>query len=289
MCIRDRFEILSASPRVYYFPRFLSDDEIDALFEHTRENADDFERSHKWAVRSRQAAFIPFDKVHGDARLRSIVRRMSAETKLPLRHFHWLKMMRYDAPERESDALTGAQYYSPHVDLDKRYATFIVYLTTVPEGGGGETMFIDVPARDADGARRPAAGREGDDEGAARPPPLYAQFGDDVQASKDHWEGVTRGHAETLAELRAACEGSAGGARLKVRPVRGAALLFYSYHANGTVDRGSAHTSCPITSGTKWIAQQWILDRPLEEAPTCLLYTSPSPRDGLLSRMPSSA
>ena len=27
----------------------------------------------------------------------------------------------------------------------------------------------------------------------------------------------------------------------------------------------------------------------LEEANICLLYTSPSPRDGLLSRMPSSA
>ena len=26
-----------------------------------------------------------------------------------------------------------------------------------------------------------------------------------------------------------------------------------------------------------------------EDEPTCLLYTSPSPRDGLLSRMPSSA
>ena len=26
-----------------------------------------------------------------------------------------------------------------------------------------------------------------------------------------------------------------------------------------------------------------------EQLPTCLLYTSPSPRDGLLSRMPSSA
>ena len=26
-----------------------------------------------------------------------------------------------------------------------------------------------------------------------------------------------------------------------------------------------------------------------EEAPACLLYTSPSPRDGLLARMPSSA
>ena len=28
---------------------------------------------------------------------------------------------------------------------------------------------------------------------------------------------------------------------------------------------------------------------PVEEGETCLLYTSPSPRDGLLSRMPSSA
>ena len=27
----------------------------------------------------------------------------------------------------------------------------------------------------------------------------------------------------------------------------------------------------------------------IETVPTCLLYTSPSPRDGLLSRMPSSA
>ena len=29
--------------------------------------------------------------------------------------------------------------------------------------------------------------------------------------------------------------------------------------------------------------------RELDVAPDCLLYTSPSPRDGLLSRMPSSA
>ena len=30
-------------------------------------------------------------------------------------------------------------------------------------------------------------------------------------------------------------------------------------------------------------------NHPATEPPTCLLYTSPSPRDGLLSRMPSSA
>ena len=32
-----------------------------------------------------------------------------------------------------------------------------------------------------------------------------------------------------------------------------------------------------------------ILKRAKEESSSCLLYTSPSPRDGLLSRMPSSA
>ena len=31
------------------------------------------------------------------------------------------------------------------------------------------------------------------------------------------------------------------------------------------------------------------LDETLDDADDCLLYTSPSPRDGLLSRMPSSA
>ena len=31
------------------------------------------------------------------------------------------------------------------------------------------------------------------------------------------------------------------------------------------------------------------LEDKMEEASNCLLYTSPSPRDGLLSRMPSSA
>ena len=107
------FEILSASPRVYYFPRFLGDDEIDALLEHAQANADGFERSFKPAVRLRSAAFVPFAEVHADPRLRAIVRRMSAETKLPLRHFHWLKMMRYVAPERESDALKDAQCVPP--------------------------------------------------------------------------------------------------------------------------------------------------------------------------------
>ena len=37
------------------------------------------------------------------------------------------------------------------------------------------------------------------------------------------------------------------------------------------------------------LANAEITQRDIENYGTCLLYTSPSPRDGLLSRMPSSA
>ena len=44
---------------------------------------------------------------------------------------------------------------------------------------------------------------------------------------------------------------------------------------------------------TKMLIGQGNLDKvfpiPADDVPDCLLYTSPSPRDGLLSRMPSSA
>ena len=42
----------------------------------------------------------------------------------------------------------------------------------------------------------------------------------------------------------------------------------------------------------QWWVREWTTNNGSEsilEAYSCLLYTSPSPRDGLLSRMPSSA
>ena len=49
----------------------------------------------------------------------------------------------------------------------------------------------------------------------------------------------------------------------------------------------------PLKSGDNFTikldrAQHWI-KQGAQASETCLLYTSPSPRDGLLSRMPSSA
>ena len=56
---------------------------------------------------------------------------------------------------------------------------------------------------------------------------------------------------------------------------------------NDNVDWNCVHsyvTACPTLCGEKWDE-----DAKDDETTACLLYTSPSPRDGLLSRMPSSA
>ena len=45
-----------------------------------------------------------------------------------------------------------------------------------------------------------------------------------------------------------------------------------------------------ITHGTNTLEETaWLLQQLIDDPRPCLLYTSPSPRDGLLSRMPSSA
>eukprot|EP00798_Chlamydomonas_sp_ICE-L_P022228 gene22228-29293_t len=42
------------------------------------------------------------------------------------------------------------------------------------------------------------------------------------------------------------------------KPKAGDAVLFYSFHHNGTMDEASMHTGCPVIKGTKWGAPVWI-------------------------------
>ncbi len=45
---------------------------------------------------------------------------------------------------------------------------------------------------------------------------------------------------------------------IKVKPVRGNALLFYNCDAKGVVDTRTLHGGAPVISGEKWIATRWI-------------------------------
>lgn len=53
---------------------------------------------------------------------------------------------------------------------------------------------------------------------------------------------------------------------LKVKPRKGSAVVFWSYHPNGVVDLRSFHGGCPVLEGTKWMGQQWILGTRFEES-----------------------
>ena len=45
---------------------------------------------------------------------------------------------------------------------------------------------------------------------------------------------------------------------IKVKPVRGNALLFYNCDANGVVDTRTLHGGAPVIGGEKWIATRWL-------------------------------
>lgn len=42
------------------------------------------------------------------------------------------------------------------------------------------------------------------------------------------------------------------------KPKAGDAVLFYSYHFNGSMDMSSMHTGCPVIRGVKYAAPVWI-------------------------------
>ena len=65
-------------------------------------------------------------------------------------------------------------------------------------------------------------------------------------------------------------------------------LLFVGYQLWGTgLQEASAQNS--LGDDFDSLLQEVDFEVDFEPTTTCLLYTSPSPRDGLLSRMPSSA
>ena len=78
---------------------------------------------------------------------------------------------------------------------------------------------------------------------------------------------------------------------------QGLAKAWMSFNGSSTVSTNDSFNTSALTDNgtgayTVSIANDMANDdyvATFNASPTCLLYTSPSPRDGLLSRMPSSA
>ena len=50
--------------------------------------------------------------------------------------------------------------------------------------------------------------------------------------------------------------------QLAVRPHSSRAVLFYSQHPNGEVDKSSLHGACPVLSNQKYAANLWVWNTP---------------------------
>ncbi|RHN53953.1 putative procollagen-proline dioxygenase [Medicago truncatula] len=223
------FQVLSWNPRALYFPNFASAEQCDRIIEMAKAELSpsrlmlregETEEGTK-GIRTSSGMFISASE-DKTGLLEVIDEKIARAAKIPKTHggvtfllcpptAHLLinpayNILRYKVGQKYNshyDAFNPAEYGPQE---SQRVASFLLYLTDVPEGG--ETMF-----------------------------PF--ENGSNMDSSYNFED----------------CIG------LKIKPLKGDGLLFYSLFPNGTIDPTSLHGSCPVIKGEKWVATKWIREQ----------------------------
>eukprot|EP01064_Diplonema_japonicum_P001360 TRINITY_DN1086_c5_g1_i1.p1 TRINITY_DN1086_c5_g1~~TRINITY_DN1086_c5_g1_i1.p1 ORF type:complete len:506 (+),score=63.86 TRINITY_DN1086_c5_g1_i1:29-1519(+) len=214
-----QFHILSYEPKIYYFPRFLTDEEADDVIDEAKKR---LERSSVVPIKGKNSSGLDdvrtssgcwLDNSHKS--VEKLRRRMLAVTGFHTDQTEKLQVLRYKLGQKYNSHL---DYYQPHGARNEqearemwrlkwnnnwnRAATFFLYLYSTEEGG--ETT---LPR--SNGGPQPLSMTD-----------------------------CTKG--------------------LRVRPIKGAAVLFYDMKPDKTQDEYSLHGGCPVIKGEKWAAPQWL-------------------------------
>jgi prolyl 4-hydroxylase len=223
-------EQLSATPRVYLYHNFLTDEECEHLISLGEDRLErstvvgQGEKGYTSNVRTSDGTFIARRLT---PTLSAVEDRVAEYSGIPWTHQEELQLLRYQ---------NGQEYVAHSDGIDsgknggKRIATVLMFLRE-PEWGG-ETNFPDA----------------------------------------DPFPDVKQAFLKSKSEF-SEC-GWQNGLGFSVKPRRGDAILFYSFHINGTEDNLSMHASCPTLKGTKYTATKWIheniFDTPTWVKPTCV-------------------
>lgn len=231
---RSAIKTLSWAPRVFEIPGVLTDVECEELIQRAESRLKKMGTFGKatQTVRQSESMFFNLPSDDGDD-LIALVRGALLDTLLmPSAYAENLQVTRYkkgdfyglhydfSQPNRKKADPKGY----PYGDVE-RYATLVMYLSDGFEGG--ETVFPRVSTPGSPG--------------------------------KGLLKQVNKVDAETWADIGGLNDfcGQDSDA-LKAKPAKGGAILFFDYTPDGQRDMETVHGSCPVRSGTKVIAQQWI-------------------------------
>eukprot|EP00656_Telonema_subtile_P003769 TRINITY_DN11702_c0_g1_i1.p1 TRINITY_DN11702_c0_g1~~TRINITY_DN11702_c0_g1_i1.p1 ORF type:complete len:434 (+),score=27.54 TRINITY_DN11702_c0_g1_i1:483-1784(+) len=260
---------LSQSPRLFVLRNLVSESEIALLqteaAPHLKRSSVGLSPAQKQGIRAESAPQKAGSLDWGRTSENAWLRTTQTSKDIKLRSFRVLgtetKAGEYD--DRFSDGLQVLRYrpgqlYNRHLDYirgnstfnlnpteggSNRYATLFVYMSTPKLGG--QTFFPKAHrshepfAHDLLQPRPKLNGSEISSALDQSPPPL----------NNSTWQ-------RRLAE---SCFEPSG---LSVYPKQGDAVLFYSQHADGSVDHTSEHAGCPVLEGEKWAVNLWVWNRP---------------------------
>tara|TARA_B110000208_G_scaffold190058_1_gene253042 strand:- start:3445 stop:4923 length:1479 start_codon:yes stop_codon:yes gene_type:complete len=256
-----RLTTMSLQPLAFTLEGLLSDAECDAVVSdaeaHNAVGQSLKIGKENWSNPARTSSFGLLPVVNGQPteHVRRMERRAHQFIQKPMNSGEALQINRYWPGERFSshaDFFEPARYVRdnhPDVEVNKmlrrkrnRLLTMIWYLNDTP-GGGGETHFMN-----ANGGLERNLQEIAQRKLTIRPNGPGAVGFSPFELGKD----------SSLNGLDLQCQNVSDSWGLKVRPVRGNALLFYSLRPDGAIDLFSEHAGCPPEVETKWAATKWV-------------------------------
>eukprot|EP00924_Labyrinthula_sp_SR-Ha-C_P013204 maker-scaffold_12-snap-gene-12.7-mRNA-1 protein AED:0.24 eAED:0.24 QI:371/1/1/1/0.66/0.5/4/35/573 len=236
---------LSKDPRVFRVENFIHQDEIEKIIDFNREQVQRSEVGFAGWQDNTRTSYTSWDSTSWAAK--KVQKRSFDLLSMPydINAADSVQVLRY----RHVEDVNGGEWYKPHVDWfnakaydghnptinngTNRFATVFLYLTTLPEDGGGATVF----------------------------PLSTTHAGYDLNETLVH-KGTEK-VAGYISDKDAKHVCSQSSSALKVRPIAGSAVLFYSQGPVGNLEAMSLHGGCPVTGDVvKWSANVWLWNRP---------------------------